>query len=274
MPIEQILVLALIQGITEFLPISSSGHLLLVPLLTGWPDQGLMTDVMVHMGSFLAVVVYFWRDILKLLAGTLDLLRGRMTTWGKLALYIIAATIPAVVLGPLLDKIGFMDAVRTMPQLVAWNAIIFGTLLYLCDRFGLWVKRMEDMTLVQALIIGVAQAIAIIPGTSRSGITMTAGRALGFERAEAARFSFLLGIPAIAGAGVLKLGTAIQEGHMISGDQWLTAFFTFLVALATIAVLMKLVKVMSFLPFAIYRWALGIVLLALPFFGFTFGAVQ
>lgn len=274
MPIEQIIVLALIQGITEFLPISSSGHLLLVPLLTGWPDQGLMTDVMVHMGSFLAVVVYFWRDILKLIIGTFDLLRGRMTLWGKLALFILAATIPAVIVGPILDKIGFMDQVRIMPQLVAWNAIIFGTLLYLCDRFGLWLKRMEDMTLVQALIIGAAQALAIIPGTSRSGITMTAGRALGFERPEAARFSFLLGIPAIAGAGILKLGTATSEGHMISSDQLLTAFFTFLVALVTIAVLMRLVKFMSFLPFAIYRVALGITLLLLPFFGFTFGAVQ
>jgi undecaprenyl-diphosphatase len=274
MPIEQIIVLALIQGTTEFLPISSSGHLLLVPLITGWPDQGLMTDVMVHMGSFLAVVVYFWRDILKLIIGTFDLLRGRMTLWGKLALFIIAATIPAVIVGPILDKIGFMDQVRTMPQLVAWNAIIFGTLLYLCDRFGLWLKRMEDMTLVQALIIGVAQALALIPGTSRSGITMTAGRALGFERPEAARFSFLLGIPAIAGAGILKLGTAISEGHMISSDQLLTAFFTFLVALVTIAVLMRLVKFMSFLPFAIYRVALGIILLALPLFGFTFGSVQ
>src|SRR5262245_11257507 len=274
MTIEQILALALIQGITEFLPISSSGHLLLVPLLTGWPDQGLMTDVMVHMGSFLAVVVYFWRDILKLIIGTFDLLRGRMTLWGKLALFILAATIPAVIVGPILDKIGFMDQVRTMPQLVAWNAIIFGTLLYLCDRFGLWLKRMEDMTLGQALIIGVAQAIAIIPGTSRSGITMTAGRALGFERPEAARFSFLLGIPAIAGAGILKLGTAVSEGHMISGDQLLTAFFTFLVALATIAVLMKLVKVTSFLPFAIYRVALGIILLALVYSGYSFGTVQ
>jgi undecaprenyl-diphosphatase len=197
-----------------------------------------------------------------------------LTGWGKLALFIIAATIPAVILGPILDGIGFMDAARSMPQLVAWNAIVFGMLLYLCDRYGLWVKRMENMTLSQAMIIGVAQAIAIIPGTSRSGITMTAGRALGFERAEAARFSFLLGIPAIAGAGVLKLGTAISEGHMISGDQFLTAFFTFLVALATIAVLMKLVKVMSFLPFAIYRVALGIILLALPYFGFTYGTVQ
>ncbi|HTN98938.1 MAG TPA: undecaprenyl-diphosphate phosphatase [Nordella sp.] len=274
MPIEQILILALIQGITEFLPISSSGHLLLVPLLTGWPDQGLMTDVMVHMGSFLAVVAYFWRDILKLIGGAFDLLRGRMTVWGKLALFIIAATIPAVIVGPILDKIGLMDAARNMPQLVAWNAIIFGILLYLCDRYGLWVKRMENMTLGQAMIIGVAQAIAIIPGTSRSGITMTAGRALGFERPEAARFSFLLGIPAIAGAGVLKLGTAISEGHAISGDQLLTAFFTFIVALATIAVLMKLVKVTSFLPFAIYRVALGVTLLALVYSGYTFGSVH
>jgi undecaprenyl-diphosphatase len=274
MPIEQVLLLALIQGITEFLPISSSGHLLLVPLITGWPDQGLMTDVMVHMGSFLAVVAYFWRDILKLIAGTVDLLRGRMTVWGKLALFIIAATIPAVILGPILDKTGFMDAARSMPQLVAWNAIIFGTLLYVCDRYGLWVKRMENMTLGQAMIIGVAQAIAIIPGTSRSGITMTAGRALGFERAEAARFSFLLGIPAIAGAGILKLGTAAGQGQVVSADQLLTAGFTFVVALATIAVLMKMVKVTSFLPFAIYRVGLGIVLLALPYFGFTFGALQ
>lgn len=274
MPIEQILILALIQGITEFLPISSSGHLLLVPLITGWPDQGLMTDVMVHMGSFLAVVAYFWRDILKLIGGAIDLLRGRMTVWGKLALFIIAATIPAVILGPILDKIGFMDAARSMPQLVAWNAIVFGILLYLCDRYGLWVKRMENMTLGQAMIIGVAQAIAIIPGTSRSGITMTAGRALGFERPEAARFSFLLGIPAIAGAGVLKLGTAISEGHSITGDQFLTAFFTFIVALATIAVLMKLVKVTSFLPFAIYRVALGVILLALVYSGYSFGTVH
>lgn len=274
MPIEQILILALIQGITEFLPISSSGHLLLVPLLTGWPDQGLMTDVMVHMGSFLAVVAYFWRDILKLIGGSVDLLRGRMTVWGKLALFIIAATIPAVILGPILDKIGFMDAARSMPQLVAWNAIIFGILLYLCDRYGLWLKRMENMTLGQAMIIGVAQAIAIIPGTSRSGITMTAGRALGFERPEAARFSFLLGVPAIAGAGVLKLGTAVSEGHAISGDQFLTAFFTFIVALATIAVLMKLVKVTSFLPFAIYRVALGVILLALVYSGYSFGTVH
>jgi undecaprenyl-diphosphatase len=274
MPIEQIIVLALIQGITEFLPISSSGHLILVPLLTGWPDQGLMTDVMVHMGSFLAVLVYFWRDVLRLIVGFFDLLRRRSNPWGRLALYIVIGTIPAVIMGEVLDKLGFMAAVRTMPQIVAWNAIIFGILLYLCDRFGLWVKTIEDMTLSQALIIGVAQALAIIPGTSRSGITMTAGRALGFERPEAARFSFLLGLPAIAGAGVLKLGEAAGRGEAISADQFLTAGLTFLVALATIAVLMRMVKYTSFLPFAIYRVLLGVALLAVIYAGVPLGPVE
>lgn len=274
MLILQIVVLAFIQGITEFLPISSSGHLLLVPVITGWPDQGILTDVMVHMGSFLAVVVYFWRDCMNLLRGVLDLARGRVTAWGKLAMLIVLATIPAVILGVVLDKIGFMDAVRRMPEIVGINAIVFGVLLYLCDRFGLMSRRMSDMTLMPALIIGVAQAIAIIPGTSRSGITMTAARALGFERPEAARFAFLLGIPAIAGAGVFKLGDAIAAGEPITVAMWLTMALTFFVALGTIAVLMKLVRYMSFLPFAIYRVLLGAVLLGLIYSGIPLGAVN
>ena len=274
MLIMQIIVLALIQGITEFLPISSSGHLLLVPVVTGWPDQGLLTDVMVHMGSFLAVVVYFWRDCVNLTLGGLDLLRGRMTAWGKLALLIVLGTIPAVAFGLFLDKVGFMDIVRQMPQVVAWNAIIFGVLLYLCDRYGLSIRRMSDMTWAPALIIGLAQAIAIIPGTSRSGITMTAARALGFERPEAARFAFLLGIPAIAGAGILQLGDAVAAGESITFGMLLTAVLTFFVALGTITVLMRLVRFMSFLPFAVYRVALGVVLLALIYSGMPLGAVN
>jgi undecaprenyl-diphosphatase len=274
MLLEQIVVLALIQGITEFLPISSSGHLILVPTLTGWPDQGILADVMVHMGSFLAVVVYFWRDCVSLLKGTFDLLRGRANPWGKLAMLIVLATIPAVVLGVILDLTGFMDSVRNMPQIVAWNAIIFGALLYLCDRYGHSIRRMSDMTLSPALIIGVAQAIAIIPGTSRSGITMTAARALGFERPEAARFAFLLGIPAIAGAGVLKLGDAVSSGETISLDVMLTAVLTFFVALGTITILMKLVRHMSFLPFAVYRILLGVLLLGLIYSGIPLGTVN
>ena len=274
MSLEQIVVLALIQGITEFLPISSSGHLILVPTLTGWPDQGILADVMVHMGSFLAVVVYFWRDCVFLLKGTFDLIRGKANPWGKLAMLILLGTIPAVVLGVILDLTGFMDTVRHMPQIVAWNAIIFGTLLYLCDRYGHSIRRMSDMTLSPALIIGVAQAIAIIPGTSRSGITMTAGRALGFERPEAARFAFLLGIPAIAGAGMLKLGDAVSSGEVISLDVVLIAVFTFFVALGTITILMKLVRHVSFLPFAIYRILLGVVLLGLIYSGIPLGTVN
>ncbi len=272
--ILQIVVLALIQGITEFLPISSSGHLLLVPVVTGWPDQGILTDVMVHMGSFVAVIVYFWKDCLNLLMGTLDLLRGKVTAWGKLALLIIVGTIPAVLFGVVLDKLGFMDMVRQMPQVVAWNAIVFGALLYICDHYGLSTRRMSDMSLMPALIIGIAQAIAIIPGTSRSGITMTAARALGFERPEAARFAFLLGIPAIAGAGILKIGDAVAEGQPISFSMILTAVLTFFVALGTITVLMKLVRHMSFLPFAVYRIMLGAVLLGLIYSGIPFGAVN
>ena len=274
MLILQIIVLALIQGITEFLPISSSGHLLLVPVVTGWPDQGVLTDVMVHMGSFLAVVVYFWKDCVNLLAGFIDMLRGRKNAWGRLALLIVLGTIPAVVLGVVLDKIGFMDLVRQMPIIVAWNAIIFGILLYVCDRFGMNTRRMSDMTWAPALIIGMAQAVAIVPGVSRSGITMTAGRALGFERPESARFAFLLGIPAIAGAGILKLGDALHAGTPISAAMILTAILTFFVALGTITVLMRLIRHMSFLPFAVYRVALGVVLLALIYSGIPLGAVN
>ncbi len=270
----QIIVLALIQGVTEFLPISSSGHLLLVPAVTGWPDQGVLTDVMVHLGSFFAVVVYFWRDCVTLTKGALDLLRGRTTPWGKLALWIVLATIPAVIFGIFLDKIGFMEVVRTKPQVVAWNAIIFGILLYVCDRFGMTRNLMVNMNLPQALIIGVAQALAIIPGTSRSGITMTAARVLGFERAEAARFAFLLGIPAIAGAAVLKLGDAVSEGTPITWPMILTAILTFFVALGTIAFLMRIIRYVSFLPFAAYRVALGVLLLALLYLGVPLGTVN
>lgn len=267
MLIEQIITLAIIQGITEFLPISSSGHLILVPALTGWTDQGLIVDVMVHMGSFLAVIAYFWRDIVKLTIGGLKLLRGEMTDHGRMALLIGAATVPAVAFGLFVKKTGLIDAVRG-PEIVAWNAIIFGVLLWLADRFGRHAKQMEQMTLGSAVLIGVAQAVAIIPGTSRSGITMTAARALGFTRPEAARFSFLLGVPAIAGAGVLVLGEAISAGAEISNDAIVTGVLTFFTALAAIAFLMAIVKRYSLTSFVIYRLLLGAVLLYLIHSGF------
>ncbi len=262
MLIEQIIVLAVVQGITEFLPISSSGHLILVPALTGWKDQGLITDVMVHMGSFLAVIVYFWRDIAGLTVGGLNLMRGRITDEGRMAVLIAIATVPAVLFGIFVKKTGLIEAVRG-PEIVAWNAIIFAVVIYLADRFGRHLKVMEQMKLAPAVLIGIAQAIAIIPGTSRSGITMAAARALGFTRPEAARFSFLLGVPAIAGAGVFVLGDAIESGERISQDAVLTGVLTFFTALAAIAFLMALVRRYTLTPFVIYRLALGVLLLAM-----------
>lgn len=259
---EQIIVLAIVQGITEFLPISSSGHLALIPAITGWPDQGQVTDVMVHVGSLFAVIVYFWRDVLKLIGGGLDLLRLRMNDNSRMALYIIVATIPAVAFGLFLKKSGYGDSLRSV-EVIAWNAIIFGILMYVADYIGKQTKVMEDMKMSPAVIMGFAQALALIPGTSRSGITMTAARFMGFSRPEAARFSFLLGIPAIAGAGAFVTLDAIESGIEISNGAIMAAVLTFFAALAAIAFLMAFVKRSSFLVFTIYRIALGLLLFAL-----------
>ncbi len=262
MSVEQIIILAIVQGITEFLPVSSSGHLILIPAFTGWPDQGIATDVMVHVGSLFAVIAYFWRDVIKLFGGGLDLLRSRMNDNSRMAMYILLATIPAVVFGLFLKKSGLSASLRSV-EVVAWNAVIFGILLYVADLVGTRLKRMEDMKLSPALIIGLAQALALIPGTSRSGITMTAARFMGFDRPEAARFSFLLGIPAIAGAGAFVGLEFFQSGQTIPPDAIWAAILTFFAALVAIALLMAMVKRMSFLIFMLYRLALALVLFAM-----------
>ena len=196
MTIEQIIVLAVVQGITEFLPISSSGHLILVPKLMHWQDQGLVVDVMTHLGTLLAILIYFWRDVWRITGGALELFKGKVTDEGRLAIYIVLATIPAVAFGVFLKEFGFTDLERNV-AVVAWNTILYGILMLIADMASPQERTMSNMTLGSALIIGVAQALALIPGTSRSGVTMTAGRFLGFTRPDSARFSFLLGIPAI-----------------------------------------------------------------------------
>lgn len=266
MPIEQILILALIQGITEFLPISSSGHLILAPVLFHWSDQGVLTDIMTHMGSLLAVLVYFWRDVVAMFQGCIDALKGRITANSRLAFYVAIGTVPIILVGALLKFTGLSDQLRSV-TLIAVNAIVFGILMYIADAYGLMRRKMSDMTWVPALIIGLAQSFALNPGTSRSGITMTAARGLGFERPEAARFSFLLSIPATAAAGLLIIGDALESGVAITWDAIISGALTFLVALATIAFLMKLLRRMSFLPFVIYRVALGVILLTLVLWG-------
>ena len=252
MPIEQIIVLAVVQGITEFLPISSSGHLILIPFLTGWPDQGQFTDVMSHLGTLLAVLIYFWRDVWHLILGTLNLFRGKITDQGRLALYILAGTIPAVIFGFTLKKLNVPDLERNI-TVVAWNTVFYGVVMLVADMYGKQVKTINDVTLKSALVIGCAQALALIPGTSRSGVTMTAARFLNFTRPDAARFSFLLGIP------------AVKSGCHITTDELLVAAFTFVAGILAIAVLMKLLRRISFLPFVLYRMALGGFLLVLVY---------
>ncbi len=269
MPLEQIIVLAILQGITEFLPISSSGHLAILSDITGWSDQGIAVDVMMHVGSLFAIIVYFWRDVLNLLGGGLDLLRLRMTDHGRMAMYIVLATIPAVLFGLFLKSSGYLDALRADPMakltVIGWTAIFYGIVLYIADRFGPDSKRMEDMNLPPALLIGVAQMCALIPGTSRSGITISAARFLGFSRPEAARFSFLLGMPAIAGAGLLTFKEAHDAGASFSPDIWLAAALSFIVSFAAIAFLMAVVRRMSSAPFVIYRLVLGCFLLSIAY---------
>ncbi len=262
MSIEQILVLAIVQGLTEFLPVSSSGHLILIPAFTGWEDQGVVTDVMVHVGSLFAVLVYFRRDVAWLGGGVADAFRGHVTPASRMATLIGLATIPALLFGAILKFSGAGSAMRGV-EIVAYGSIFWGILMGIADKVGPRVKKMEDMTLAPGLLIGLAQAIALIPGTSRSGITMTAARFLGFKRSEAARFSFLLGIPAITAAGLFTGIEVVQEGHGVPADALWAAFFTFFAALAAIAILMAVVKRASFMVFVVYRVALGLLLLAM-----------
>ncbi len=275
MPLFHIVVLALVQGITEFLPISSSGHLILVPGVTGWPDQGLVIDVAAHVGTLLAVLVYFWRDVAGMLMGlgrlasgraaTGRLVAGRVDEGARLALNIAIATLPALAIGFAVQHF-LGDRLRSI-HVVAWTMIGFGIVLYLADRIGLTVSRLEHMTMGQALVIGIAQTLAFVPGTSRSGITIVAARLFDYERAEAARFSFLLSIPAIAAAGLLEGYKVVQAGDWGQlHDAALTAGFSALAGFAAIAFMMRWLRSGNFTIFVVYRLLLGVALLYLIYF--------
>ena len=264
----QILVLAVVQGLTEFLPVSSSGHLILVPLLTGWPDQGLAIDVATHVGTLFAVLIYFWRDILRMAQGLLQLLRGKRNDGAKLVLYLLIGTVPALIAGFLVDRYAG-DSLRSM-KLVAWTMTGFAIVLYAADKFGLTVRRLEHITAGHAIIIGLAQAVAFIPGTSRSGITMVAARLLGYERAEAARFSFLLSIPAISAAGIWEGRKVLETGSAeMLHDALLACGLSAVAGFFAIAFLMAWLKSSTFLPFVIYRLLLGGFLLYLVYVGLS-----
>jgi|TARA_R100000501_G_scaffold5804_1_gene12740 undecaprenyl-diphosphatase len=260
----QLLIIAIVQGVTEFLPISSSGHLILIPKLTDLPDQGPLIDVAVHVGTLAAIIVYFWRDVSGLARGGLASVGVGNTSpkERRLFWYIVAGTIPAVVVGLFLKTGGYLEGFRST-QLVAINLIFWGVILGLADRFGKHVKRFEDASLKDAVIIGLFQALALIPGTSRSGITMSAARLLGYGRVESARFSFLLSIPAIAGAGLLAVLDLADATASMQQDALIAGGLTFIAAILTMVFLMRFLKRASMMVFVVYRILMGVALLLL-----------
>ncbi len=254
--IEHLLLIAIVQGITEFLPISSSGHLILIPQLTGRDDQGLVIDVAVHVGTLLAVLLYLWRDVARMLTGTLRGLRGRRDPGFTMALQVVIGTLPMVAVGYLLSR--YLEGPPRTVEVVAWATLGFGVLLWLADRMGMTIRRIEHMRYGEAAFIGLVQVLALIPGTSRSGITMTAACMLGYERTDAARFSMLLGIPAILAAGTLTGLDLYQTGNVqLTLDAVIACGLAFVSALVAIVVMMGWLKRASFLPFVVYRILLG-----------------
>ncbi len=262
MTYAHLLILALIQGITEFLPISSSGHLILLPGLTGMEDQGLALDVAVHVGTLFAVILYFWGDVKQALIGTPRMLMGKLDTDGAfLALCLLIATIPVIIVGLALKLSGLDEAMRSI-TVIGWTMLVFGLVLYWADRTGAETREAQDWTLRHALTMGLWQCLALIPGTSRSGITITAARQLSYERSDAARLAMLMSIPTIAASGVLLGADVVGQADMaLLRDAGIAALMAFAAALAALTLMMRLLRSVSFTPYVIYRVILGAILI-------------
>lgn len=257
----QVAILAIVQGLTEFLPISSSGHLVLVPVLFGWTDQGLAFDVSVHFGSLLAVFIFFRKDIRGLLHGGFQVLGGNVKTIeSRMALGIALGTVPAAFAGLLFA--GWIEINLRSPSVIVITLSGYAILMALADRFGRRSREITSVQIKDALLIGLAQALALVPGTSRSGVTITVAMALGFERQDAARFSFLLAVPVILLAtlysfiGLLNSAVAVAWGQLATG-----VVISAIVAYLSIDFFMRFVSRIGLLPFAIYRLALAAVIL-------------
>jgi undecaprenyl-diphosphatase len=252
----QAILLAIIQGLTEFLPISSSAHLILLSELSGWEDQGLVFDVALHFGTLLAVIFYFREEINEML----DVSNFKtMNTLIKSPLGVITiATIPIVIVGGFFNQ--FIETNLRTSEVIAIATIVFGLLLYLSDLKGKQANNNLKVTFGLGCLIGLAQVFALIPGTSRSGITITAALLLGFSRTEAARFSFLLAIPVIIAANILGIYEVIQTDTLVFNylDLFIGVSISFLVAYLTIGWFLNLIERIGMLPFVIYRILLGI----------------
>lgn len=257
----QAIILALIQGVTEFLPISSSAHLILVPRFLGWADQGLAFDVAVHLGTLIAVIYYFRAEVIAILTGwTRAVLRlPHESQDARLGWTLLAATVPLVVAGLFLEDL--VSTTLRSPVVIAVATAFFGVLLWVADRRPDRVGRLAQLNLRAGVLIGLAQVLALIPGTSRSGITMTAGLALGLDRETAARFSFLLAIPAIAGASLLELVELLQS---VAPVPWGAMALGLVVAAVSAWLCIKLflaaIQRIGMMPFVVYRLLLAAVI--------------
>ena len=262
MEIWQLIVLALIQGMTEFLPISSSAHLLLPSIFLGWPDQGLVFDIAVHLGSLLAVMVYFRQQLTEVVIGGLQSLTGKQSEAGHLAWCIVIATIPAGLAG-----LAFGDIVETQlrgPEVIAATTVIGAVLLWFADKRSVLGLNLNQLTLLAALLIGCAQALAIMPGMSRSGSTLTMALLLGFARTDAARFSFLMAVPIILLSAGLKGMELIDDVDAINVSHLLLGVVVSAVsAWLCIHYFLRLITQIGMLPFVIYRLLLGMILIIL-----------
>jgi undecaprenyl-diphosphatase len=261
MTLVQILVLAVIQGLTEFLPVSSSAHLILGSRLFGWQDQGLVFDVATHTGTLLAVLFYFRRmlaDILK--AWLKPVTSPAQARERQLGQYLLLASIPVILVGALTG--GLVEAHLRDVRIIAVTTLVFGVLLWLADAFFSSTRKLEEMAARPALTIGIAQVLALIPGASRSGVTITAGRMLGFGAEDAARFSFLLAIPVISAAGVYGVLRMVRHAAGIDWTQFgLAVAASALAGWICIAAFLALLRRIGLLPFVVYRLALGMLLL-------------
>ncbi len=262
MPLLTLVLAALIQGITEFLPVSSSGHLILLPQLTGLKDQGQVIDVAVHVGTLFAVILYFWPDVRTALFGLTRVLRGKIDSQGAfLALCLIVATIPVVIVGLTLKLTG-VDMLLRSTAVIGWAMIIFGLVLYWADQTGKVERTAAQWTLKHAITMGLWQAISLIPGTSRSGITITAARQLGYAREDGAKLAMLMSIPTIIAAGTLaSIEVVATANSQAVRDGAIAAVLAFFAALAALTLMMRLLKAVSFTPYVIYRVILGFILL-------------
>ncbi|WP_404432715.1 undecaprenyl-diphosphate phosphatase [Microbacterium lacus] len=266
MHLLEAIILGLVQGLTEFLPISSSAHLrILGEFLPGAEDPGAAFTAITQIGTEAAVVLFFWRDIVKIIGNWFRSLVGKIPRNdpdARMGWLIIIGSIPIVVLGLL-----FQDQIETTFRslwIIAGMLIFFGVLLGIADHVGAKKRKLNDLTVGDGVIYGFAQSLALIPGVSRSGGTITAGLFMGYERAAAARYAFLLAIPAVFGSGFYQLAKSWNEPSVFTlGETAVATGVAFLVALGVIAFFMSYISKRSFLPFVIYRIVLGVTILIL-----------